>query len=354
MTSTRNISVLLDLPAGASRNALRAGLMASNIPPNDMPVDRLQRDAVLRALADREDTVVFLDISRSASGKGARLLELDALIPKGTCRRRVFLTRLEGGHVSVADRRWVQALGFADLYPEFSRADSAGWLGQALEVIHALYRLPPLDPQELERYLKVLVEGAKAATPRERLRRLNGLSAEALAQKLATLLDIRDRTYRLKTYPQCFVGEEATPVIAKALNCSLQQAVAVGQDLGALGLLVHVTHDHNFQNENLYFRLAVSEAADRVDLGQAYAELDAKQGVPVVDRSHLGRIYPQSWVGSEGVDWLRSHYKLSRHEAWIVLQRLTEFGLIEHVLQEHDFKDSDYYYRFTQPAEQAT
>lgn len=349
MASTPKISVLLDLPAGAGRSALRTGLMAANLPPTDMPADQRQRSAALCGLADRDQAVVFIDISHRTDGSRPGILELDALIPKGVCRRRVFLTRLAGGHVSLADRRWVQSLGFADLYPEFSSADSEGSLGQALEGIHALFSLPTIAPQELARYLKVLAEDATATAPRERLRRLSGLTAEALAQKLVTLLDFRDRTYRLKTYPQCFVGSEATAVMVKSFGCSAQQAVTLGQDLGALGLLVHVTHDHGFQNENLYFRLAVSRAADRLDMAKIYAELSGEKGVPVADRSYLGKIYPRCWIGAESVDWLSARYKLSRHEAWIVLQRLAQLGLLEHVLKEHDFQDGEYYYRFTQP-----
>lgn len=352
MASNPKISVLLDLPLGASRSALRAGLMASNLPPAEMPLDPRQRNALLRGLADRDDTVVMIDISHPADERRPSLPELDALVPSGVCRRRVFLTRLEGGHVSASDRRWVQSLGFADLFSEFSSMDWAGDLSRALKSIHALFSRPSIAPAELARYLKVLAEEPKASTPRERLRRQSGLSAEALALKLASLLDIRDRTYRFKTYPQCFVGAEATTVMAKALGCSAEQAVSIGQDLGTLGLLAHVTHDHDFKNENLYFRLAVSEVADRLDLGKVYAELSGEQGIPVADRPYLGKIHPQCWIGSEGVDWLCARYKVSRHEAWIVLQRFAQFGLLEHVLQEHDIQDSEYFYRFTQPAGQ--
>lgn len=347
MASTPKISVLLDLPAGASRSALRAGLMASNLPPTDLPIDRHQRDTVLRGLADRGDTVVFIDISHSADSNRPAILELDALLPKGVSRQRVFLTRLEDGHVSLADRHWVQSLGFAELFPEFSSADSAGWLGQALDRIHTLFSLPAMAPAELARYLGALVDDAKGATARERVRRQTGMTAEAVAQKLSGLLDIRDRSYRLKTYPQCFVGKEATAVITRTFGCSDSQAVSLGQDLGALGLLVHVTHGHSFQNESLFFRLAVSDAVNRLNLGKIHAELSAKHGVAVADRSHLGKVYPDCWIGSEAVDWLVARYKLARHEAWMVLQRLAQFGLLEHVLQEHDIQDSEYYYRFT-------
>lgn len=350
MASTPKISVLLDLPAGASRSALRAGLMASNLPPTDLPIDQHQRDTVLRGLADRDEAVVFIDISHTASSNRPGILELDALVPKGPIRRRVFLTRLEGGHISLADRHWVQSLGFSDIFPEFSTADSAGWLRQALEGIHTLFSLPTMAPAELARYLGALVGEAKAATPRDRLRHLTGLSAEALAQKLSGLLDIRDRSYRLKPYLQCFVGKEATAVIARTFDCSDSQAVSLGQDLGTLGLLVHVTHDHSFQNENLFFRLAVSDAVNRLNLGKIHVELIGKHGVAVADRSYLGKVYPDCWIGSEAVDWLVARYKLARHEAWIVLEHLAQFGLLEHVLQEHDIQDSEYYYRFTRPA----
>lgn len=350
MANTPKISVLLDLPTGASRSALRAGLMASNLPPTDLPTDKHQRDAVLGGLADREEAVVFIDISHLADSRRPGILELDALVPKGESRRRVFLTRLEGGHVSLADRRWVQSLGFADIFPEFSSADSTGWLGHALEGIHALYSLPSIAQPELARYLGALVSDAKQASPRDRLRHLTGLSAESLAQNLNGLLDIRDRTYRFKVYPQCFVGKEATAKLVRTFGCSDQQAVSLGQDLVTLGLLVHVTHGHSFQNEELFFRLAVSAAVDHLNLGKIYAELRAKQGVAVADRSYLGKIYPQCWIGSEAVDWLVARNQLARHEAWMVLQRLEQFGLLEHVVQEHDVKDGMYYYRFTRPA----
>ncbi len=75
---------------GASRSALRAGLMASNLPPTDLPIDQHQRDTVLRGLADRDEAVVFIDISHTASSNRPGILELDALVPKGPIRRRVF------------------------------------------------------------------------------------------------------------------------------------------------------------------------------------------------------------------------------------------------------------------------
>jgi hypothetical protein len=337
--------VFLHLPEGPSRSTLRAGLMALGIPPADLPQDRQARQQWLQSLAQRESQVAFVDISTSADRARPHLLELDALVPQGACRQRIFLTRLATGHVSPADRRWVQSLGFADLYPEFSNADSAGSLGQALQALGT-----PIAPAELARYMGALGKDANAPSPRTRLRQLTGLSAEALAQRLQGLLDIRDRTYRLKTYPQCFVASEAVHGIAQAFGCSPAQAVAIGRDLGALGLLEHVTHDHAFGDADLYFRLCVSDTVDRLPLGEIDAELRSPRGVAVADRSYLGRSYPQCWLGSEAVDWVSARYRLGRHDAWMVLQRLSQFGLLEHVVQEHDIKDRAYFYRFIAPA----
>lgn len=342
MASIPTTSVVLDLPQGASRSVLRAGLMASSIPPSDMPMDTPQRAALLQGLAERSNTFVFIDISPLADSDKPDLFDLNTLIPQGDCRRRVFLTRLEGGHVSLVDRHWVRSLGFADLYPEFSSADITGSLDQALQAMGV-----PVEQSAMARNLSAMVGETKVSSPRDRLRRLTGLSAEALAQKLRSLFDVRDRTYRLKTYPQCFVGEQATATIALAFRCSPTQAVSLGQDLGTLGLLEHVTDDHAFENAHLYFRWGVSDIVDRLPLGQIYAELTAKEGVPVEDRSYLGKSYPRCWIGSEAVDWLCKRYQISRYDSVIVLRRLAQFGLVKHVLQEHAVKDCDHFYRFT-------
>jgi hypothetical protein len=341
MASIPATSVVLDLPQGASRSALRAGLMASHIPPSDMPRDARQRAELLQDLVEQRNTFFFIDIAALNHGENLSLLDLNRLIPQGDCRQRVFLTRLEGDHVSLADRYWVRSLGFADLYPEFSIADIAGPLGQALKAMDV-----PVEQSEMASNLSAMVGETKVSDPRDRLRRLTGLSAETLTHKLRGLINVRDRTFRLKTYPQCFVGEEATTTIAKTFRCSHTQAVALGQDLGTLGLLEHVTDDHAFESAHLYFRWGISDVVDRLPLGQVYAGLASKEGVPVEDRSYLGRSYPRCWIGSEAVDWLCKRYKLSRHDSVVVLRRFAQFGLVEHVLQEHAVKDRDHFYRF--------
>ena len=131
-------TVLLDLPDVAGRAALRAGLMAMRLAPTPLPTDRQGRDTVLRGLADKPHAMAFVDISHGGPTAAPTLLQLDATLRRGESRQRIVLTRLVSGpgmgHVSEADRRWLQKLGFADLIPEFDPMDCEGTLRSALLV----------------------------------------------------------------------------------------------------------------------------------------------------------------------------------------------------------------------------
>lgn len=346
MSRPAEATVLLGLPDGPARAALRAGLMAMRLAPTPLPTDRRGRDTVLQSLTDKPRAVAFIDISRG----GTTLLQLDAILPRDA-RRRIVLTRLAAGaglgHVSEADRRWVRRLGFADLIPELDAMDCEGGLRDALDLVARELALEPPSPAELARYARVLNDVRDTGSARATIRALSGLSAEALAALLGQSLDISDRTWRLQRYPQCFVGTEAVAWLARHFKRSTPEALALGQALASLGLLVHVAHEHPFLDDTLYYRVAVSPAADALDLGDVLAELVARDGVPIADRSHLGKPYPQCWVGSEAVDVLVSRHGLQRHDAWLLLHRLMQFGLIEHVTHSRPVIDGNFYYRFT-------
>lgn len=347
MSRTPSPTALLDLPPLAARSALRAGLMALQVVPGDMPADRRGRDIVLRGLGDRPETLVFLDISRPGSAMPQTLLELDAELPRDARRQRVFLTRLAFGHVSEADRRWVRSLGFADLLPEFDARDCEGSLRTALDGVAKVLSLKRLAPAQLARYARVLNEERDEGTPRTTIRALTGKSAEEAATMLHHALAITDRSYHLQTYPQCFVGSEAVLWMARRWHRSAGEAVAIGQALGSLGLLIHVTHDHPFLEDRLFYRLAVSEAADRLEPGQVLSRLRGHDGVAVADRTYLGKTYAGCWIGSEAVDYLCTCYRLVRDVAWLVMHRLMQFGLLEHVTHSRPFVDGAYFYRFS-------
>jgi hypothetical protein len=339
-------TAMLDLPVAAGRDVLRAGLMAMRVLPGVMPADRNGRDEVLRGLVAHPATVIFIDISRKNGAPGSTLLQLDAVMPRDETRRRVILTRLGSGHVSGADRRWVRSLGFGDLLADFDARDCEGGLRSALDSVARLLDLPPLAPAALERYARALTEGRGNKNPRRTVRNLAGSSAEAFAELLLRSLDLRDRSYRLQNYPGCFVGSEAVAWIARHLRCSPQHAVAVGQALGELGLLSHVVQEHPFLDEHLFYRLTLSDAADRLELDEASATLRGKGGLAIADRVYLGKTYRRCWVGSQAVDKLCSRFGLARHDAWVIMHRLMQFGLFEHVTHARPFIDGPFFYRF--------
>lgn len=340
-------TAILDLPDVPARGALRAGLMAMRVLPGALPGERSRRHTALRQLAEDPQTVAFIDISRSGPSTPLTLLQLNAQLPRGEPRKRVFLTRLAGGHVSESDRTWAAALGFAHLYAEFAPDDCEGELRTALDAVASAFLLPPIKPAELRRYTRALDKEQSAGSPRALIRAMTGLSAEAFADLLEHSLDLQDRAFRLQSYPNCFVGSDAVAWIARRYRRSASQAVALGQALGALGLLAHVAHEHPLLNDRLFYRLAVSPAADRLDPAVVWRGLHGDKGVEVADRSYLGKTYPDCWIGSDAVTRLCTQYPLARHDAWVVLHRLMQFGLLEHVAQARPFIDGAFFYRFT-------
>jgi hypothetical protein len=68
-------------------------------------------------------------------------------------------------------------------------------------------------------------------------------------------------------------------------------------------------------------------------------------GVPIDDRRHLLNLYPKCFVGHEAVRWMTGQ-GLTHDEALVLGSMLVERGVIHHVLDEHGFKDGNFFYRF--------
>lgn len=82
------------------------------------------------------------------------------------------------------------------------------------------------------------------------------------------------------------------------------------------------------------------------DLAALVARMRGSDGVPIADRRYRLATYPRSFVGREAVAWLCRHVGLTRDEALAVGRLLVARRLAHHVLDEHDFEDAGYYYRF--------
>jgi hypothetical protein len=71
---------------------------------------------------------------------------------------------------------------------------------------------------------------------------------------------VKDRSYHLTTYKQCFVGSEAVDFLVKSgMAESREDAVLLGKALASdFHLFEHVTRDHEFKDEALFYRFVAA------------------------------------------------------------------------------------------------
>jgi hypothetical protein len=161
-------------------------------------------------------------------------------------------------------------------------------------------------------------------------------------------LDIRDRMFHLRTYKECFVGREAVDWIVLHQRVSRVEAVRLGQRLVALGLISHVVTEHDFEDAELYYRLA-SPAVANLTAGPAAADLrDAFRGVDGVRMcDHVrGLIRHRDCVtGVAVVDWFVATYRVQRSTAVQWAATLMRQGALRHVFDDRPFRDDRTLYR---------
>ncbi|MGD1938108.1 MAG: mechanosensitive ion channel domain-containing protein [Cyanophyceae cyanobacterium] len=75
-------------------------------------------------------------------------------------------------------------------------------------------------------------------------------------------------------------------------------------------------------------------------------DMRGREGLPIRDRTAGFRTYHQCFTGIAAVRWLMRHERATREEAVRIGQQLLEQGVIHHVLDEHNFEDASYFYRF--------
>lgn len=366
MSRPADPEVFLHLPIGPGTDALRAGLMAMKCIPINLPLGAAERHAALARVAQTGRTFLLMDVSNQKPGSADSLEAVCKELP-ASLRARTLLTRLVGGHASSDDRSWVRQLGFVDLIAEIDVNDLDGDLRIAINAAAHLLRLDPIPLTELAKYVGGLAAASKMAallpvpsavatarssslkTPvglasRLLIRAHTQLSAEKLADFLRNGLAIQDRSYHFKKYPACFVASDAVDWMAAKLRLTPANAIAVGQALGALGLLYHVEQKHLFDDQPWFFRLAVSRLANTMSYSDAVKVL--RERLAVADRAYLGTAYPHCWVGEQAVDVIVAHQPMPRHEAHRILHRLMSLGLFRHVVDEQPFVDGNFFYRF--------
>lgn len=337
--------VWLDLPSQGGTGALRGALMSLGFIPQPLPMEAAARRSALATLAD--GALVFADVSWPSTHEWRRLDRLCRAVPDAASRQRITLSRLEGGHVSPQDRAWVTGLGFADLVPEWNDDNGAATLHGVLFRACAQVGLPAPAPEDLVPFSRGLSPGEPVVTARALVYRLTGQSPEAFVARLDADLDVGDRQWNLTEYPRCFVGSDAVEALMHLLQRSRAEAVALGQALAELGLLVHVAHDHPFLDRHLYYRLAWSATADAVDAAEVWRTLERELPGLTDTRHYMGTAYPACFVGDEVVTLLARRFGIDRVDAWLLMHRMAQWGFVEHVVRARPFIDGHFFYRWT-------
>ena len=371
MSRAADPEVFLYLPASPGTDALRAGLMAMKCIPTNLPLHATERQAVLKRAAQTDRTFLLIDVSNQKPGSTDSLEAVCKEVPV-SLRARTLLTRLVCGHASADDRAWVKALGFVDLMAEINVNDVQGNLGEAINAAARLLGMAPMPLTELARYVSGVAAASKMAAslpvssavaaarsssakmplglaPRVLIRAHTQRSPEKLVEMLLDGregLAVQDRSYHFKKYPACFVASDAVAWMVAKLRLAPTDAIAVGQALGALGLLYHVEQKHLFDNQPWFFRLAVSRSANILGYDETVKVLRAK--LAIADRTYLGAAYPNCWVGAQAVDVLVAHRPMPRYQAHRILHRLMSLGLFRHVVDAQPFVDGNFFYRFSE------
>ena len=102
------------------------------------------------------------------------------------------------------------------------------------------------------------------------------------------------------------------------------------------------------QGQSITVSSKQKKKSDKVNLHDLIAKMRGDDGLDIKTRRHQLKLYKRCFVGSEAVDWLANHLKISRTKAVAIGQILIDKKVIHHVSDEHSFKDENLFYRFYQ------
>ncbi|XP_022088228.1 DEP domain-containing mTOR-interacting protein-like isoform X2 [Acanthaster planci] len=168
---------------------------------------------------------------------------------------------------------------------------------------------------------------------------------------------VKDRRYHLRMYPKCFVGSEAVDRLIKHAGVKDRSTAALMLNvLQRHNVIHHVCDDHQFKDTYLFYRFRVDDGtlplSRETELyikgHQLYHEQTLLGNSSVLKlHNESGVMYDKSFHGAQLVNWLVKSNKCStRQEAIGLGKDLLELRLIQHVTNEHHFKDERLLYVF--------
>ena len=296
-----------------------------------------------------QELVMMLDLAAIAAA-GIRVANACATVKRSDPSARIGLIASATHHIHAAAAEWAAQSG-ADVivgqinawrWAATGEPLLAALLGDDERVAAATRRVKP--------YLRVAMHATQDSSSHVQARLIAAAEADridltALAFRMQRSggVNIADRRYRLRIYPECFVANEGVTWLERALSVARENAVAIGQALQAAGLIYHVAREQPFSDEENFFRVAQIPA--RWNVESFYALCRSESGFSVLDRSYRGAKYQRCFIGSEAVEWMQSQGR-TVNEALSMGQQLVDLSLIHHVLDEHPFKNEKLFYRF--------
>lgn len=161
-------------------------------------------------------------------------------------------------------------------------------------------------------------------------------------------LDVRDRMFHLRTYPACFVGREAVDWMVRHAGISRADAVKQGRRLIALGLMAHVMDEHDFEDAELFYRLATPTDASLATASvpaALRAQLQSHEGVTLGTHSRGLVRHSRCATGASVVRWMMTVHRVNRSTARQWALQLMREGVIRHVYDDRPFVDDRTLYR---------
>jgi hypothetical protein len=156
-------------------------------------------------------------------------------------------------------------------------------------------------------------------------------------------IDVRDRVWRLRNYPQCFVGHELVDWLVRHEQQDRESAVRVGRRLLALGRIHHVSHEHDFEDGFLFYRITADLPTQRseplaADLAEAMR--DAGRGLSLADHKRGLVRHARCCTGRAVIDWIVAAHGVPRATALQWARDLMRRGRLRHVYDDRPFTDS--------------
>ena len=138
-------------------------------------------------------------------------------------------------------------------------------------LLHACYQIPfeladalieewlRKNPQQSSSTLYDLINTGKITVKNGLFYEIPQLSfkeAQSLAQEIQADdgVEIKNRWYNLRFYPNCFIGSELVDWLVKTKGIVTEEAISQGQNLWEYQLIKHVHEEHHFKNEFLFYR----------------------------------------------------------------------------------------------------